>query len=106
VCHYFGERGGINHMHYRNVKVRKPYEQYTELFLDGGKSSGQTLRETGVLGPRPLLWEVHSSTERLGRPSIDAPGRSGPFVVYRRDLASHAHRAGPPPPDLFRRTRP
>jgi hypothetical protein len=68
VCRYFGERGGINHMHYRNVKVRKPYEQSTELFLDGGKSSGQTLGETGVLGPRPLLWEVHSSTERLGRP--------------------------------------
>jgi hypothetical protein len=26
----------------RNVKVRKPYEQCTERFLDGGKSGGQT----------------------------------------------------------------
>ena len=76
---HFGERRGINHMHYRNMKVRQPYEQYIEQFLDRGKSSGQTLGETGVLGPRPLLWEVHSSTERLRRRSIDAPGRSGTF---------------------------
>ena len=36
VCRYFGERDCINHVHYRNVIVRKPYEKYTEVFLDEG----------------------------------------------------------------------
>ena len=37
VCRYFGEHDCINHVHYRNVRVRKPYEQYTEVFLDEGQ---------------------------------------------------------------------
>jgi mannonate dehydratase len=37
VCRYFGERKQINHVHFRNVRVRKPYEQYTEVFLDEGQ---------------------------------------------------------------------
>jgi mannonate dehydratase len=36
VCRYLGSRDCINHVHYRNVKVRKPYEKYTEVFLDEG----------------------------------------------------------------------
>jgi mannonate dehydratase len=39
VCRYFGERDRINHVHYRNVKLRKPYEQYTEVFLDEGDNN-------------------------------------------------------------------
>jgi mannonate dehydratase len=37
VARYFGERDCINHVHYRNVIVRKPYEKYTEVFLDEGQ---------------------------------------------------------------------
>jgi len=37
VCRYFGSRDCINHVHFRNVRVRKPYEQYTEVFLDEGQ---------------------------------------------------------------------
>jgi mannonate dehydratase len=37
VCRYFGERDCINHVHYRNVRVRTPYEDYTEVFLDEGQ---------------------------------------------------------------------
>lgn len=37
VCRYFGSRDRINHVHYRNVRVRKPYEKYTEVFLDEGE---------------------------------------------------------------------
>src|SRR5215475_12974858 len=37
VCRYFGARDCINHVHYRNVKVRRPYESYTEVFLDEGE---------------------------------------------------------------------
>jgi mannonate dehydratase len=36
VCRYLGALDRINHVHYRNVKVRKPREQYTEVFLDEG----------------------------------------------------------------------
>ncbi|MGA3043356.1 MAG: mannonate dehydratase [Bryobacteraceae bacterium] len=37
VCRYFGSRDTINHVHFRNVRVRKPYEKYTEVFLDEGE---------------------------------------------------------------------
>ncbi len=37
VCRYFGSRDRINHAHFRNVRVRKPYEQYTEVWLDEGQ---------------------------------------------------------------------
>lgn len=36
VCRYFGELDVINHVHYRNVLVEKPYEKYTEVFIDEG----------------------------------------------------------------------
>lgn len=36
VCRYFGSRDRINHVHYRNVRVVKPYEKYTEVFIDEG----------------------------------------------------------------------
>jgi mannonate dehydratase len=36
VCRYLGERDCINHVHFRNVQVRKPYVDYTEVFLDEG----------------------------------------------------------------------
>jgi mannonate dehydratase len=36
VCRYFGARDCINHVHFRNVKLRKPYEKYAEVFLDEG----------------------------------------------------------------------
>jgi len=32
-----GERDCINHVHFRNVVVRKPYVDYTEVFLDDGQ---------------------------------------------------------------------
>jgi mannonate dehydratase len=37
VCKYLGGRDVINHMHFRNVVVRKPYVDYTEVFLDTGQ---------------------------------------------------------------------
>lgn len=37
VCKYLGERDVINHVHFRNVRVRKPYIDYTEVFLDEGQ---------------------------------------------------------------------
>jgi mannonate dehydratase len=37
VCRYFGARDRINHVHFRNVRVRVPHEAYTEVFLDEGQ---------------------------------------------------------------------
>jgi mannonate dehydratase len=37
VCRYFGARDRINHVHFRNVRVRVPYEKYTEVFIDEGE---------------------------------------------------------------------
>jgi mannonate dehydratase len=37
VCRYFASRQRINHVHFRNVVVRKPYENYTEVFPDEGQ---------------------------------------------------------------------
>jgi mannonate dehydratase len=36
VCRYFGSRDRINHVHFRNVLVMKPYERYTEVWIDEG----------------------------------------------------------------------
>ena len=37
VCRYFASRDRINHVHFRNVIVRKPRENYTEVFIDEGQ---------------------------------------------------------------------
>lgn len=37
VCRWLGSRDRINHVHFRNVRVAKPYEKYTEVFLDEGQ---------------------------------------------------------------------
>lgn len=39
VCRYFASRDRINHVHYRNVRVRKPYAKYTEVFIDEGENN-------------------------------------------------------------------
>jgi mannonate dehydratase len=36
VCHYFGSRDRINHVHYRNPHIIKPYVKYDEGFIDEG----------------------------------------------------------------------
>src|SRR2546429_59690 len=36
VCRYFGSRDVINHVHYRNVRVVRTNEKYTEDFIDEG----------------------------------------------------------------------
>jgi mannonate dehydratase len=36
VCRYFASRDRINHVHFRNVMVMKPYERYREVWIDEG----------------------------------------------------------------------
>jgi mannonate dehydratase len=39
TCRYFASRGCINHVHFRNVKLQKPYERYSEVFIDEGDNN-------------------------------------------------------------------
>ncbi len=39
VAAYFASRDRINHVHFRNVKVRKPYERYSEVMIDEGENN-------------------------------------------------------------------
>ncbi len=36
TAEYFASRKRANHVHYRNVRVAKPYERYQEVFIDAG----------------------------------------------------------------------
>jgi len=38
TAEYFASRDRINHVHYRNVLVVKPYEKYQEVFIDEGQN--------------------------------------------------------------------
>jgi len=39
VARYFGQRDQIGHVHYRNVRLRKPYVDYTEVYPDNGDNN-------------------------------------------------------------------
>jgi mannonate dehydratase len=39
VARYFGQRDQIGHVHYRNVRLRKPYIDYTEVYPDNGDNN-------------------------------------------------------------------
>ncbi len=60
VCNYFGSRDRINHVHYRNVKVRKPYNEYTEVFIDEGENDMfAVMRELVKVKYRRLIYPEH-----------------------------------------------
>ena len=37
ICRYFGKKDCINHVHFRNVRLKVPREKYTEVFPDEGE---------------------------------------------------------------------
>lgn len=60
VCRYFRTRDRINHVHYRNVRVRVPYEKYTEVFLDEGENNMfAVMRELVRLKYSRLIYPEH-----------------------------------------------
>jgi mannonate dehydratase len=60
VCRYFGSRDRINHVHYRNVRVRKPYDDYTEVFIDEGENNMlAVMRELVRVKYKRLIYPEH-----------------------------------------------
>lgn len=60
VLNYLGSRDRINHMHYRNVTVDKPYEKYQEVFFDEGQvNMFAVMREVFKLGYKHGLYPEH-----------------------------------------------
>jgi len=60
VCRYFGSRDRINHVHYRNVRVREPYNQYTEVFIDEGENDMfAVMRELVAVKYPRLIYPEH-----------------------------------------------
>ena len=78
VCRYFASRKRINHMHFRNVLVEKPYEKYAEMFPDEGEvDMFGVMKElvqqkyTGTIypeHPRALDYDRQQSGSRRGYP--------------------------------------
>lgn len=76
ICRYFASRNRINHVHYRNVRVRKPYEQYTEVFLDEGE-----VDLFGVM--KELIGQKYTGTIYPEHPrAIDYDRERGPIKGY------------------------
>jgi mannonate dehydratase len=55
VCRYFLKKDCINHVHYRNVRVTKPYEKYAEVFIDEGQVDMFGVMRELVKGKYPRL---------------------------------------------------
>jgi mannonate dehydratase len=60
VLHYLGSRDRINHMHYRNVTVEKPYVKYEEVFFDEGQVNlFAVMKEVYSLGYKYGIYPEH-----------------------------------------------
>jgi len=82
VCRYFGSRDCINHVHFRNVIVRKPYEKYTEVFLDEGEVDMYAVMQELVRQKYPRL--IYSGAPARSRRRSGAAGLSSVLSRRRR----------------------
>ena len=86
VCRYFGSRDTINHVHFRNVRVRKPYERYTEVFIDEGENNMFAVMKELVRQKYPrLIYPEHPRAIDYDRERADFrpqyPGGGG-YAAY------------------------
>ncbi len=91
VCRYFGSRDRINHMHYRNPHVMKPYVKYNEGFIDEGDvNMFSVMRELVRLKYSRELYPEHPRAldyDRARGPIKGYPGGGG----YAGDLYDIAY---------------
>jgi mannonate dehydratase len=81
VCRYFGSRDRINHMHYRNPHVTRPYLKYDEGFIDEGDiNMFAVMRELVKLKYSRELYPEHPRAldyDRVRGPIHGYPGGGG-----------------------------
>ena len=87
VCRWLAERDRINHVHFRNVVVRKPYIDYTEVFLDDGQVDmfavmKELVRQKYSRG----LYPEHPRAIDVDRAPADPQSISRRRRILRRDL--------------------
>lgn len=76
VCRYFGTRDRINHVHFRNVLVMKPYERYTEVWIDEGVNNMfAVMKELVKHKYRHLIYPEHPRR-------LDYDAERGPIPGY------------------------
>lgn len=76
VCRYFTSRKRVNHVHFRNVRVAKPYEKYTEVFIDEGQ-----VNMFGVM--KELVAQKYTGTIYPEHPrALDYDRERGPIRGY------------------------
>ncbi len=100
VCGWFASRDRINHCHFRNVKVVKPYERYMEVFIDEGENNMFAVMRELVKHKYPrLIYPEHPrgieyDRERQGfRPQYPGGGEYAAFaynVGYARAMLQAA----------------
>ncbi len=100
VCRYFAERKRINHAHFRNVRVQKPYEKYAEVFPDEGEvDMFAVMRElvrqkyTGTIypeHPRALDYDRQQPNFRGGYPGGGGYAAIAYNVAYARAMLQAA----------------
>lgn len=100
VCRYFASRKRINHAHFRNVRVEKPYEKYAEVFPDEGQVDmfgvmKELVRQkyTGTIypeHPRGLDYDRQRPEFRAGYPGGGAYAAIAYNVAYTRAMLQAA----------------
>jgi mannonate dehydratase len=89
VCRYFLKRDCINHVHFRNVRVRKPYENYAEVFIDEGQVDMFGVMRELVKGKYPrLIYPEHPRALDVDRD--ESPSTSSMFKSSYPNGGSYA----------------
>jgi mannonate dehydratase len=91
VCRYFGNRDVINHVHYRNVRVAKPYEKYAEVFIDEGMNDMFAIMKELVRQRYPRL--VYPEHPRAIDYDRERPGFD-PYYPGGGGYAAYAYNVG------------
>lgn len=80
VANYFGARKQINHVHFRNVLVEKPYEKYQEVFVDNGQVPMFAVMKALVKNKYTgTIYPEHPRALDADRDRVPAGGRIGGY---------------------------
>ena len=80
AAEYFASRRRINHVHYRNVLVDKPYEKYQEVFIDAGMNDMFGVMKALVKNKYTgTIYPEHPRALDADRDRVGAGGRIGGY---------------------------